>query len=79
MNKDNMSIFMLNNGRYRGALLDATDMIKKMQEQHETGLIETYALGETYIAAGLLTSMLKGNDRIGIVFECGGPITGISV
>ena len=79
MNKDNMSVFMLNNGRYRGALLDATDMIKKMQEQHETGLIETYALGETYIAAGLLTSMLKGNDRIGIVFECGGPIKGISV
>jgi molecular chaperone Hsp33 len=79
MNKDNMSIFMLNDGRYRGALLDATQMVQEMRTQHETGVIETYALGETYIAAGLLTSMLKGNDRLGIVFECGGPIKGISV
>jgi len=79
MNNDNMSIFLLNNGKYRGALLDATEMIRKMRVQHKTGVIETYALGETYIAAGLLTSMLKGKDRIGIVFECGGPIKGISV
>ncbi|MBI9105573.1 MAG: Hsp33 family molecular chaperone HslO [Spirochaetales bacterium] len=79
MKKDNMSIFMLNNGRYRGALLDATDMVRSMREKHETGVIETFALGETYIAAGLLTSMLKGKDRIGIVFECGGPLKGISV
>lgn len=75
----NMKIFLLKDGAYRGAILDGTDMIKKMREAHETGILETYALGETYIAAGLLTSMLKGNDRLGIVFECGGPIKGISV
>ena len=75
----NMQIFLLNNGRYRGAVLDATDMIREMQKAHDTGILETYALGETYIAAGLLTSMLKGNDRLAIVFECGGPIKGINV
>ena len=75
----NMMIFLLNDGRYRGAVLDATRMVLDMQKAHNTGLIETYALGETYIAAGLLTSMLKGNDRLGIVFECGGPIKGINV
>ena len=75
----NMRIFMLNGGNYRGAILDASEMIKEMQAAHNTGLLETYALGETYIAAGLLTSMLKGNDRLGLVFECGGPIKGINV
>ncbi len=78
-NDANMKIFLLNKGRYRGAALDATRMVTEMQKAHNTGILETYALGETYIAAGLLTSMLKGNDRLGIVFECGGPIKGISV
>lgn len=78
-NESNMKIFMLNKGRYRGAALDATQMVKEMQAAHKTGILETYALGETYIAAGLLTSMLKGHDRLGLVFECGGPIKGINV
>ena len=77
--ESNMKIFLLNRGKYRGAVLDATKMLLEMQKAHETGIIETYALGETYIAAGLLTSMLKGRDRLGIVFECGGPIKGINV
>ena len=78
MNDSNMKIFLLNDGAYRGAVLDATEMVEKMQKAHKTGILETYALGETYIAAGLLTSMLKGRDRLGIVFECGGPIKGIN-
>ncbi|MDC7228617.1 MAG: Hsp33 family molecular chaperone HslO [Spirochaetales bacterium] len=78
-NESNMKIFLLNQGSYRGAALDATEMIRKMQTAHETGVLETYALGETYIAAGLLTSMLKGNDRLALVFECGGAIGGINV
>ena len=58
--ESNMKIFLLNRGKYRGAVLDATKMLLEMQKAHETGIIETYALGETYIAAGLLTSMLQG-------------------
>ena len=79
MANDNMSIFLLDGGKYRGALLDGTLMVREMKKAHETGVIETFALGETYIAAGLLTSMLKGKDRLGIFFECGGPIKGINV
>ena len=77
--ESNMKIFLLHGGRYRGAVLDATAMVQAMRDAHDTGILETYALGETYIAAGLLTSMLKGRDRLGIVFECGGPIKGINV
>ncbi|MDC7127140.1 MAG: Hsp33 family molecular chaperone HslO [Spirochaetales bacterium] len=76
---DNMQIFLLNKGTYRGALLDATEIVQKMKKSHNTGVLETYILGENYIAAGLLTSMLKGNDRLAVVFECGGPVKGISV
>lgn len=75
----NMKIFLLNKGRYRGAVLDATEMVIEMQKSHNTGILETYALGETYIAAGLLSTMLKGNDRLALLFECGGPIAGINV
>ncbi len=79
MSQDNMLIFLLDNGRYRGAIIDSTEMLRLMQEKHETGVLETFALGETYTAAGLLTSMLKGKDRMIIRFECQGPIKGISV
>ena len=54
-------------------------MVLEMAKAHNTGILETFVLGESYIAAGLLTSMLKGQDRIGMVFECGGPIKGINV
>ena len=79
MNPENMKIFLLADGAYRGAILDGTDMLFKMREKHQTGVFETYALGESYIAAGLMTSMLKGNDRLAFIIECGGPLKGINV
>ena len=76
---DKIDIFLLNNGTVRGALLHGTGMINQMRANHNLGILETLALGQAYIGAGLMTSMVKGNDRISFAIECGGPIKGLSV
>ena len=76
---DKIDIFLLNNGTVRGALLHGTKMINQMRVNHNLGILETLALGQAYIGAGLMTSMVKGNDRISFAIECGGPIKGLSV
>ena len=50
-----------------------------MRANFNLGMLETYILGQAYIAAGLMASSVKGNDRIQLNVECGGPIGGIYV
>ena len=76
---DKIDIFLLNNRTVRGALLHGTGMINQMRVNHNLGILETLALGQAYMGAGLMTSMIKGNDRISLAIECGGPIKGLSV
>ena len=76
---DKMDIFLLNKGTVRGAILHGTKMINQMRVNHNLGILETLTLGQSYIGAGLMTSMVKGNDRISFAIECGGPIKGLSV
>ncbi len=76
---DKIDIFLLNNGTVRGAFLHGTKMINQMRVNHNLGILETLALGQSYMGIGLMTSMIKGNDRISFAIECGGPIKGISV
>ncbi len=76
---DKIDIFLLNKGTVRGALLHGTKMINQMRVNHNLGILETLTLGQSYMGAGLMTSMVKGNDRISFAIECGGPIKGLSV
>ncbi|MDA3939037.1 MAG: Hsp33 family molecular chaperone HslO [Spirochaetia bacterium] len=76
---DKIDVFLLNKGTVRGALLHGTKMINQMRLNHNLGILETLALGQAYMGAGLMTSMIKGNDRISFAIECGGPIKGLSV
>ncbi len=78
LESDGMTVFLLEHGTVRGTLLHGTRMINQMRENHRTGILETLALGHGYLAAGLMTSMIKGDDRIGVHLECGGPIGGIT-
>ena len=76
---DRIDVFLLNNGTIRGAMLHGTKMINQMRVNHNLGILETLTLGQSYMGAGLMTSMIKGNDRISFAIECGGPIKGLSV
>lgn len=77
--EDGRDIFLLADGQVRLTALSATTMINRMRANHRTGLLETYVLGQGYIAGGLLASTVKGNDRIQLSIECGGPIKGLSI
>ncbi len=77
--EDGREVFLLYNDQVRVTALQATTMINQMRANHELGLLETYVLGQAYLAAGLLSATVKGNDRIQLSIECGGPIGGVFV
>ncbi|MDY0162149.1 Hsp33 family molecular chaperone HslO [Desulfobotulus sp.] len=74
---DKAHIFLLANGHIRGTLVHATRMIHEMRGNHELGILETLVLGHAYIAACLMATPLKGEDRIQLKIACSGPITGL--
>jgi len=75
---DRIEIFMLDHGNYRGAILHGTRMINQMRANHGYGPLETIICGHAYLAAGLMTSFIKGRDRIELRIQCEGPVGGIS-
>jgi len=77
--KDRLHRFFLDGGQVRGAILHGTRMVNEMRANHELGILETLVLGHAYLGAGLITANLKGSDRIGLKFECSGPIKGLDV
>lgn len=76
---DGREVFLIENGTVRVSVVSATRMVNQMRANHNTGLLETYILGQGYIAGALLSSAVKGNDRIQLDIECGGPIGGMSI
>ncbi len=76
---DRLHSFLLADGSIRGAIVQSTRMVNEMRANHDLGVVETLLLGHTYIAAALLTSNLKGNDRLSLSVKCSGPVKGIDV
>ncbi|WP_028974342.1 Hsp33 family molecular chaperone HslO [Spirochaeta cellobiosiphila] len=78
-NEDKMFNFFLDKGQFRGAIVHGTAMIREMKENHNLGILETLILGQSYLAGALLTSNLKGGDRVAFDVKCNGPVEGIFV
>ena len=76
---DGREVFLIADGNARLSVVSATTMVNQMRANHNTGMLETYMLGQGYIAGALLQSAVKGNDRIQIEIECGGPVKGMSI
>ncbi|MEI6386276.1 MAG: Hsp33 family molecular chaperone HslO [Spirochaetota bacterium] len=66
-------------GELRGALVHATRLVNRMRANHGLGLLESSMLGQACVAAALLASTLKGEDRLGLRLDCEGPAQGWSV
>lgn len=77
--RDRLFNYLLADGTVRGVVLNATRMVNEMRWNHGLGVLETLALGHAYMGIALMSSSLKGNDRIGLQIECSGPIKGLSV
>jgi molecular chaperone Hsp33 len=74
---DEMIIFTLAGGFVRGALIRNTLMVNTLRAYHDLGIIETLALGHAYTSAGLLSSDMKGDERLVLRIDCSGPLKGI--
>ena len=72
--QDRLYKFIFADGMMRGAVVNATQMIGEMRANHGLGPVETLLLGQAYIAAALLTSALKGKDRVSLHMECSGAV-----
>ena len=76
--RDRLHNFMLADGTIRGVILNGTRMVNEMRSNHRLGILETLVLGRAYLGIGLMSSNLKGNDRIRLKIECSGPIKGLT-
>ncbi|AEC02564.1 Hsp33 family molecular chaperone HslO [Parasphaerochaeta coccoides] len=74
---DGREVFLLERGNLRVTAVQGTHMINQMRANHGLGILESMVLGQAYIASGLLSATVKGNDRVLLTVECGGPIGGI--
>ncbi len=84
MQPDGLTIFTLEGDTIRGTLVSATTMVARMRAAHGRaahglGLLETMVLGKAYIAASLLSTTIKGHDRLAIKVAGDGPAHGFSV
>ena len=78
LDDDRREVFLLGES-LRLSAVSATGLVNEMRANHKTGLVETYILAQGYIAGALLSSEVKGNDRIQLTIECGGPVKGMSI
>ncbi len=76
---DRREIFLVGDGSVRLSAVNTTRMINEMRANHQTGLLETYVLSQGYTAGSLLSSEVKGNDRILLTINCAGPIKGMNI
>ena len=76
---DGREVFLIADDTVRLSVVSATTMVNQMRANHRTGLLETYVLGQGYIAGALLSSTAKGKDRVQLDIECGGPIGGMAI
>ena len=76
---DRMTIFMADEGRIRGAYVQANLVVREMAANHQLGAFETYALGQGYVAALLMASTLKGEDYINLNVQTDGPAQGFTI
>lgn len=76
---DRIHSFVLSGGTIRGAFINGTRMVNEVRANFDYGILETLVAGHAYLACGLMTSNLKGNDRLSLSIDCSGPIKGLSV
>lgn len=76
---DRLTKFVADGGRIRGAYLQANLVLQEMAANHALGPLETLVLGQAYVAALLMASSLKGDDRLNLAVETDGPAGGFSV
>lgn len=77
--EDEMSIFILAEGRYRGALFHGTRFVNRMRLQHNLGILETQVFGQACLSGALLIPTMKGRENLLFRYDTNGPAAGFCV
>lgn len=77
--KDGMSIFVMADGRIRGALFHGSRFVNDMRAQHKLGILETMVLGQACLCGALMIPTMKGREHLLFKYDTNGPAAGFSV
>ena len=58
--KDEMAVFVMADGRIRGALFHGTRFVNQMRAQHNLGILESLVLGQASLCAALMIPLMQG-------------------
>lgn len=71
---------VVDDGQFRAYAVDATALVSEAQERHDTWATSSAALGRSLVATLLLSeSVLKGDEKLTVRINGGGPVGGIVV
>lgn len=76
---DRLHRFLMAGDSVRGFLIRGNRVVREMKANHGLGPLETMVLGQASLGALLMAANLKDEGRIRIQWECGGPVSGMSV
>ena len=79
LHKDEMVVFVMEDGRVRGALFHGSRFVNQMRAQHNTGILETMVLGQASLCGALLLPTMKGKENLNWRYEVDGPAKGFSI
>ena len=77
--KDEMVVFVMADGRARGALFHGTRFVNQMRAQHNLGILETMVLGQASLCGAMLLPTMKGKEHLVWRYQVDGPAQGFSV
>lgn len=77
--KDEMAIFVMAEGRIRGALFHGTRFVNQARAQHNLGILETMIFGQASLCGALMLPLMKGKEHATFRYEVNGPAQGFSV
>ena len=79
IHKDEMTMFVMADGQFRGAFFNGTQLVNQMRAQMNFGILETLVLGQAMLCAALLIPTMKGREHLTFRYDTNGPAAGFSV
>ncbi|MDE6349538.1 MAG: Hsp33 family molecular chaperone HslO, partial [Treponemataceae bacterium] len=79
IHRDEMVVFVMADGQFRGAFYNGTRMVNQMRAQHHLGILETLVLGQAELCAALLIPTMKGREHLTFRYDVNGPAAGFCV
>jgi molecular chaperone Hsp33 len=71
---DHLIRILTRDGALRACAAETTDLVEEIRRRQQTDPTATVAVGRLATAAALMSSLLKGKQRLGLTIEANGPL-----